>query len=105
MPWLDGTADTVEVGVVFVTDRRLLDGEALNDALNIFHINNIKDKMHIKICVFNSLLRKHLPIPAGGPPIGFAIAREARARENFILSFLRIYSENLSLYEITIRIK
>ena len=48
---------------------------------------------------------KHLPIPAGGPSIGLAIATEARARENFILRFLRIYSENLSIYEIAIMIK
>ena len=41
----------------------------------------------MKLFVLNSLLRKHLPTPAGGPPIGLAIAREARARENFILRF------------------
>ena len=52
MPWLDGTADTVEVRVVLVTDRRLLDGEALNDALNTFYINYIKDKIAYKIFVF-----------------------------------------------------
>ena len=32
MPWLESTHDTVEVGVGFVADWRLLDGDAFIDA-------------------------------------------------------------------------
>ena len=52
MPWLEGTNNTIEVGVGFVADWRLLDGEALNDALNIFYVNNIKDRILYKNLMF-----------------------------------------------------